>query len=147
MRWSRQAPMLETGSDRLVTTEELRRLASGDLIAVGAHTLTHPVLAGRPTRLQHHEIAASKMTLEDVLGRRVSAFAYPFGKHGDYTNETVKIVVESGFDLACSNFAGLIGKAADRWQLPRTFMGDWSGEELERQLRVLLARQPDHELR
>src|SRR5262245_28817167 len=82
--------------------EEAGSLAQGGLVDVGAHTLTHPCLAALPAAAQRDEIGRGKVRLEGVLGRPVSEFAYPYGRLCDYTRETVGLVKEAGFSLACS---------------------------------------------
>jgi peptidoglycan/xylan/chitin deacetylase (PgdA/CDA1 family) len=123
-------------SHRTMTADELRQLASGNLIEIGAHTVTHARLSSLPVEQQRHEIAQSKHTLDDLLDRRVGSFSYPFGNHADYTPETVRLVREAGFDHACSNFGGAVRRGtADRFQLNRVLVRDWDGDEFARRLR------------
>ena len=65
---------------RCLTADELRELGWGDLVEIGAHTLTHPVLAQLPLEQQEQEIAGSKRRLEAATGKNVTSFAYPYGK-------------------------------------------------------------------
>ena len=106
-------------SHRLLSADELRALADGDLIEIGAHTMTHPALGTLPASAQWDEIQQSKIRLEDVVGRPVSSFAYPFGRRCDYLPETVSIVRDVGFARACSNFPGVVEPSTDRFQSPR----------------------------
>jgi hypothetical protein len=64
----------------------------------------------------------------------VSAFAYPFGKQSDYSSETIAIVREAGFAIACTNVAGIVEPGTDRFQLPRLHVHDWDGDTFSRQL-------------
>ena len=57
---------------RCMTEDELRELAAGDLVEIGAHTLTHPVLSSLPPEQQQHEIGGSKRRLEAMIGKSVS---------------------------------------------------------------------------
>jgi peptidoglycan/xylan/chitin deacetylase (PgdA/CDA1 family) len=117
-----------------LSPSEAIRLAEGNLIEVGAHTVTHPVLSGIPVDLQQSEITHGKAHLEDILGRSVASFAYPFGARSDYTQQTVAIVRDAGFTSACSSFSGRIRKGISLYQLPRYAARDWSGEAFEWQL-------------
>ena len=121
-------------SHRPLSHQEIAALAEGDLIEIGAHTITHSLLAAAPTSVQRREIVQSKAQLEELVGQPVRSFAYPFGKRGDYTEETVTIVRESGFACACSNFPGAVTGGVDHFQLPRMFVEDCDGEEFTRQL-------------
>ena len=119
-------------SHRPLSVEETLALADGELVEIGAHTVTHPALGPLPPSSQREEIVQSKARLEDLLGRPVMSFAYP---HGDYTAETVSIVREVGFARACSfTFAGLVHPSTDPFRLPRVQIQDWDGEELARRL-------------
>lgn len=111
--------------------QEVEAIAQGGLIEAGAHTVTHPVLSTLPTALQRDEIQQSKASLEKILGRPVTSFAYPYG---NYSAETVPIVREAGFTCACSTLPGVVGGDTDRFQLPRVQIEDWDGEEFSRKL-------------
>lgn len=87
---------------------------------VGAHTVTHPILACLPAEQARAEIAGSKADLEAIIGRRVALFAYPNGvPFEDYHAEHVRIVRECEFDAAVSTAWGVAVHGADLFQLPR----------------------------
>ncbi|MEA2258819.1 MAG: hypothetical protein QOJ51_1644 [Acidobacteriaceae bacterium] len=113
---------------RCLTTNELCELASGDLVEIGAHTLTHPVLAELPLDQQEQEIGESKRWLEALIGQEVTSFAYPYGKKHHYSRQTVEAVRAEGFACACSNFGGLVTRSSDRFALPRFQPMDWDGD-------------------
>jgi len=119
---------------RTLLPQELIRLADGGLVEIGSHTVSHPVLSALPVAQQVDEIARSKACLEEMLGHRVASFAYPFGGRSHYTQETVGVVRDAGFDWACSNFAGMVRPNTDRWQLPRFLVRDWDGQEFAHRL-------------
>ena len=85
---------------------ELRDLADGALIDIGAHSMSHALLASQSEAAQRWEIASSRMRLEEMIHRRVRAFAYPYGQRSSYTEATVRLVGESGFDGACAGWPG-----------------------------------------
>ena len=114
---------------RCLTEDELRALASGSLVEIGAHTLTHPVLSSLPAERQQDEIAGSKQRLEALTGNSITSFAYPYGKKNHYTAQTVSTVQANGFACACSNFGGLVTRASNRFALPRFQPMDWDGDQ------------------
>jgi peptidoglycan/xylan/chitin deacetylase (PgdA/CDA1 family) len=114
-----------------LSTEELLSLEQGDLIEVGAHTMTHPFLPAQTLAVQRQEIWESKAHLEEIIGRPVVSFAYPYG---EYSKETVTLVQETGFACACTTFASSVRRYMGRFQLPRVAVKDWDGEEFERRL-------------
>lgn len=109
-----------TDSDgaRLMTGDELRELQRLG-VSVGAHGMTHRRLSGLALEDQHHEIAASKTVLEDVLGSAIEYFAYPYGTRFDYTDHTVAMVRQCSYRGACSNRFGPHTAGADAFTVRR----------------------------
>lgn len=119
---------------RTLTLDELRILADGGLVDLGAHTRTHARLSQLSPPAQEAEITGSKKRLEEMLDCRVRTFSYPFGGIGDYNEVSVKLVKEAGFSCVCSNFASHVHRWADPFQLPRFLVRNWAGDEFERHL-------------
>jgi peptidoglycan/xylan/chitin deacetylase (PgdA/CDA1 family) len=118
-----------------LTHAELLQLDSGEIVEVGAHTLTHTRLSSLPVTAQQREIGASKGALEEILGHPITTFAYPFGSRSDFNAETISIVRDAGFEMACANFPAMVWRRSDRFQLPRLLVRNWNGETFERWLR------------
>ena len=98
-----EMPALEGDPHRPLSVEELRRLAASPLIEIGAHTMTHPILAHAPLDRQREEIEQSQRVLAGWVGTAPRLFAYPNGRPGlDYSRDTVAIVRE----LCAEGFAG-----------------------------------------
>lgn len=125
----RGATYADRRQHRFLTEDELRELASGELVEIGAHTLTHPVLSLLPPDQQQHEIGGSRRRLEALIGRNITTFAYPYGKKMHYTKQTVKTVRANGFICACSNFGGLVTRTSDHFALPRFQPMNWDGDQ------------------
>ena len=122
-------PYADHRQHRCLTQRELGELAEGDMVEIGAHTLTHPVLAHLPLEQQQQEIGGSKRRLEALTGKSITTFAYPYGKKIHYSGETIRTVRANGFDCACSNFGGLVTRSSNRFTLPRFQPMDWNGEQ------------------
>jgi peptidoglycan/xylan/chitin deacetylase (PgdA/CDA1 family) len=122
-------------SYRALTPDEVIRLAEGRLVEVGAHSVTHPVLATLAVDAQYAEVQESKADLEKILGRPIPSFAYPYGSISDYTQATVAAVRQAGYVRACANFPGPVEPKSDRFQLPRFLVRDCDGDRFARQLR------------
>lgn len=105
--------------DLMLTSEQLRLLWSSGM-GVGAHTVSHPILARLDVQEAYREIAESREILSSLLGDRIGLFAYPNGKLGqDYLPEHVEMVRELGFDAAMSTNWGASNRASDVFQLQR----------------------------
>jgi peptidoglycan/xylan/chitin deacetylase (PgdA/CDA1 family) len=106
-------------TDLMMTSDELRTLHRAGM-QIGAHTVSHPILATLDRTSATREISEGKMVLEKILGDRVRLFAYPNGKPSvDYTPESVAIVRELGFDAACSTHWAAATADTDVFQIPR----------------------------
>ena len=66
-------------------------------VSLGAHTATHPRLAGMPLEAAEREVRESQAAIEDRFGARVEAFAYPYGA----STSAVRDVVRRQFRTAC----------------------------------------------
>lgn len=123
-----------SGPHRILNEEDCIELAQGAGIEIGAHTVNHPSLASLSVALQREEILDSKAQLEKMLNRPIKSFSYPFGKQHDYTPETVALVQDAGFSVACSNLSGVVNRTTDSFQLPRVHVHDCGGAEFEARL-------------
>ncbi|OAI56266.1 hypothetical protein AYO47_02215 [Planctomyces sp. SCGC AG-212-M04] len=108
-----------------MTWAQIRELQSVGQ-SIGAHTITHPVLARCSREQQRGEISGSKRRIEDVLGRPVTAFSYPVGTADAFTVETEELMREAGIRWAFNFQGGYVdatrAEAADRYSLPRIAM-------------------------
>jgi peptidoglycan/xylan/chitin deacetylase (PgdA/CDA1 family) len=116
-------------ADRALDPDEVRRLATGHLVTIGAHTVSHPSLPLLGAGEQRREMGASRTDCERLLGAQVTAFAYPFG---DHDARSVRLARVLGFRHACTTDPGVAVTARERFRLPRMFVDDWGAEELER---------------
>jgi peptidoglycan/xylan/chitin deacetylase (PgdA/CDA1 family) len=123
-------------SDTLAMThDELRALAEGGLITIGAHTVTHPVLSTLTAEAAAYEIRQSKQDLQQILGGDVVSFAYPYGYWGAYTPQNVADVRAAGLADAYSNFGGVVRPRANPYELNRILVRNWSLDEFGRVVR------------
>lgn len=103
---------------------------------IGAHTVTHPILARLETAAMAAEIQRGKARLEDIIAAPVTMFAYPNGRpHTDYIESTVKLVRDAGFRAAVSTAWGVSNAHTDPFQLPR--FTPWDVSSLRFGLRLL----------
>jgi len=106
-------------ADLMLTGEQLRELSRAG-IGIGAHTVTHPILARADAAAAADEIAGSKRALESLLQADVALFAYPNGVPGkDYDAAHVAMVRRAGFRAAFSTAAGIATVRSPRFELPR----------------------------
>jgi peptidoglycan/xylan/chitin deacetylase (PgdA/CDA1 family) len=105
----------------MLTSAQLLRLHAAGM-GIGAHTVSHPILAAMSDRAARNDIANGKRELEQLLQAPVPLFAYPNGKAGrDYGPAHVEIVKSLGFTAALATDWGVArpGAGLDLFQLPR----------------------------
>lgn len=109
--------------------EMVRRLAASPLVEIGAHTLSHPVLATLDETAASHEMAASRDRLERETGRAVRHFAYPYGRRDTIGARDIRLAAALGFRTAVTTKPGNLMRrhAAARYQLPRHGIGPADG--------------------
>ncbi|MDQ8154878.1 MAG: polysaccharide deacetylase family protein [Gemmatimonadota bacterium] len=119
---------------RRLRVDELQALARSPFIAIGGHSVTHPVLGRRPADEQHLECAESRAALAQWLGAPPRHFAYPFGEGRDVGPGAERAVRAAGYDAAFTTDA----RAAWRWDratsVPRFAIQAWSADEFARRL-------------
>src|SRR6516162_9491918 len=116
---------------RPLASEEVRRLAAPGFIDIGAHTITHPALPLLDEVNQRAEIEGSRTACEELIGKPIYTFAYPFG---DFDNGVAACVRDCGFACACTTVPGRVSMRSDPVLLPRCAVGNWAGDHLARRL-------------
>lgn len=132
---------VELPDDLMLTTTQLQALRAEGM-TVGAHTVSHPILAKLDDGQALREMADSRDRLQALLGDRVSLFAYPNGKPGtDYGAAHVRMARQLGYEAAVSTSPGTGCVSSDLYQLPR--FSPWDRSAWRYGLRMLAnLRQP-----
>lgn len=134
--WSGVPPKMRD-THRPMRRHEVLQLDATAEVAIGAHTVNHPLLSKRSLGDQQQEILASKAYLEQLLNRSINTFAYPFGA---YRADTVPLVREADFSCACTTVEETIGRDSHAHELPRFEVRNWSGAEFEQRLQRWFSR-------
>ena len=122
----RRLARLRPATGTLMDADEVVRLQDDGLVDVGAHTVNHSSLPTLTRDEKLDEIGRSKVELEQLLGRPVKAFSYPYG---DVDAETVECVRETGFTCAVTVAEQPVVRWSDSLELPRLYVGDWTADE------------------
>jgi peptidoglycan/xylan/chitin deacetylase (PgdA/CDA1 family) len=108
------APKGEVMSPLMDAAQVREWLAAGH--EIGAHSLTHPFLTRISYREAKEEVISSKKKLEDRFGIPIRHFCYPYG---DYNEGIRDLVIEAGFETACTTEFGVNTGEVLPWQLKR----------------------------
>ena len=110
---------VELGRGPMLDPESVRRLRDHGM-TIGAHTVTHPILATLDHTRARAEISDSRSHLVDILREPIRVFAYPNGRPGrDYRPEHVAMVSEAGFEAALTTATLTARPGMARYELPR----------------------------
>jgi peptidoglycan/xylan/chitin deacetylase (PgdA/CDA1 family) len=120
-------------SHRKLSASELRTLAASEGITIGSHTASHSSLAALTVAEQRKEIEQNTRDLEALLGRRVTAFAFPFGGSGDRPENFAALAGAAGLTVACTTDQGSVRRDTDPLRIPRLTVRDWTQPMFESQ--------------
>ena len=136
LAWSKAGAAPRPGA-RPMTLDEIRTLVANPALTIGAHGAHHDRLPVQPEDTQRADVAECKRVLEEVVGRAVTAFSYPFGA---WSARTARIVRQAGFALAVTCDDEPVRAGGDPWRLPRLDVKPHAGPYFERRLRAFLDR-------
>ena len=113
------ADTVADAASRPLTRTELQALVEGG-VAIGSHSVTHPILARCDDATLRWELTRSRQDLEAMTGMPVTTLSYPVGGV-DAQDERVRAAArEAGYRLACAYLPGYNARrTADPWALRR----------------------------
>ncbi len=111
------------GQKRVMLTWDEVGALRGLGFSIGAHTVTHPIMARTTPEEAWEEIHGSKTAIERRLGVQVTGFAYPNGAPEDYDEASVHFVKQAGFAWAVTTRRGLNRSSTPMFELRRG--GPW----------------------
>ena len=103
------------GTTSYMTAAQVKAVAAAGMV-IGAHTMHHLNLSRQPPQLAAIEINASKQILQQMIGRPVLDFAYPYG---GYDQTVVNLVQRAGFREAVATTWGTQQCTSNRYALHR----------------------------
>jgi peptidoglycan/xylan/chitin deacetylase (PgdA/CDA1 family) len=98
-----------------LSLSELRDLAAAGL-EIGSHSMTHAWLTDLDNGELQKEVGDSKRALEDMLGKKVAAFSYPYGAWDARVREAV---VGAGYGYATTTTLAALTSTTDPFAIPR----------------------------
>jgi peptidoglycan/xylan/chitin deacetylase (PgdA/CDA1 family) len=99
----------------LLSAQQIRECRD-EGIEFGSHTLDHADLVAVSSAESRRQVFESKSRLEEIVGKPVYTFCYPYGRK---TAETITMVRDAGYRLACSVRGGYNTVETDRYSLNR----------------------------
>ena len=118
----------------------VRALARHPLCTIGAHTLTHPMLAKHHAAVVRREIGESRCRIAMMIGLPVRHFSYPVGDPTSAGAREFAAAAELGFTSAVTTRPGMVFADSPAHALPRLSLnGNWQSLD---SLEILLSGVP-----
>ncbi|AIW12739.1 polysaccharide deacetylase family protein [Vibrio tubiashii] len=100
----------------LMNANELKALSESGHIEIGGHTISHPHLNTLSPEKQEAEIKKNKEELENLLGKPLTSFAYPYGS---LDSDSKRITEKLGYQFAVATNSGPLATHQDLYQIRR----------------------------
>lgn len=114
---------LDSNESQYLTWDMVREMMNSGLIHVGNHTFGHSVLSTLSKELQEQDIRTGRQRLEEMLGIKITSFAYPLGQPVHYSQDTVDIIERDRYDFALTAFTKMIENPfTSTYEIPRIVM-------------------------
>ena len=126
---------------RMMSREQILELSNKENISIGCHTVTHPSLGLLTEEQQRYEILQSKNTLEEIIGKKVDQFAYPFGGISDYNFSTISILESLNFKRAYTTTFKRKNRLDSAFEIPRVCISEMSMESFKNKIDMSMDKQ------
>jgi peptidoglycan/xylan/chitin deacetylase (PgdA/CDA1 family) len=113
----RVAPLREP-TGLMLDWDEVRAMHQGG-IAMGSHTVSHPILSTLSDDRCREELLESKRSIERAIDSPVTGFAYPNGTEADFDDGTKKLLRDAGYGHAVTTIPGANRAGVDLHELRR----------------------------
>ncbi len=108
---------VKSNESRFINKKQLFELSSLGNIEIGAHGYNHLNLVNLSQDKLINEVFDSKKFIEDVIGKKVNYFSYPYGQ----TNKSIiKIIKKAKYKAAFTSRIGTLKKNDNKFLLNRT---------------------------
>jgi peptidoglycan/xylan/chitin deacetylase (PgdA/CDA1 family) len=92
------------GKKGYLTHVQIKEMSDSGM-QIGSHSHTHPNLIDLDEDRINHEIRHSRLFLEDLLGKEVDSFSFPFGYENSYL---IRKVLQEGYKYCCTSRHGIV---------------------------------------
>ncbi len=105
--------------EKFLDAQGVKALAQSPMIEVGGHSVSHANLAQLDEEQAFNEIVQNKTDLEELLGREVSSFAYPYGGAQACGEREFTLASKAGYRLAVTMRSASVMAGDNLFALPR----------------------------
>lgn len=109
-----------SGDATYMNSDHVKQVAQSGQVTVGSHSLSHRSIARIDDSEKKREIVHSKQYFEELLGKPIDYFCYPYGTYNDFDAKSVGVIKGAGYRLACTSINGVNFRETDPYRLRRT---------------------------
>jgi len=102
--WLRESPF-PRGENLPLSMDQILEMDKGDM-DFGSHANSHQRLTRLSQKQAFEEIQRSKTYIEDLLGREINSFFYPYGSWSDFDRSHQEMVRKTGYRLGVTSIYG-----------------------------------------
>lgn len=106
----------------VMNANQLQELHKTKLVDFGSHSIDHLTMSKLPVYEMRRQLAGSKNTLEDLFSTSVTMFAYPYGRLGDFSPLTTRVLSETGYEIGVTAHWGTRNSMKDILCLRRIYL-------------------------
>jgi len=117
-----ELPKDELPRRKLLSLEQLRSLAALPSVEFGSHTVDHSSMRKLSQCEVEKQAVESKRQLEQLTGRLVETFSYPYGTLQDFSKDTTRVLMAAGYKRAVTSRWGTLNSYRDRMILRRIWL-------------------------
>ena len=115
----------EVGKYGYMTWDQIKEIASSDLVTIGNHSHSHEYLIDWDEKKIREDLEIAIKIFNKELGYSPNLFSYPFG---EYSNILKNIVADLNFKFAFGQHSGVIDLSKNFLELPRFPINEKYGE-------------------
>jgi peptidoglycan/xylan/chitin deacetylase (PgdA/CDA1 family) len=90
----------------IMSAERIRQIARSALVEIGSHSVDHLSMRPLAAAEMKRQAVLSKIPLEELLGRPVTMFAYPYGTLSDFSAATARVLGDAGYQIGVTSHWG-----------------------------------------
>ena len=110
----------------MITMEHLKEMATDPLCIIAAHGVEHKYFRSYTDEQAKQSMIESKASLEQMFGKLIEFFAFPFGRRVEVSNANIRTLSECDYSCGFSALDGSLKQKwfTGRWYLPRILVSE-----------------------
>jgi len=108
----------------IMDEDDIKTINEEDIVNIGSHSVEHLDMNKLDKDKAHNQAIESRNKLQELTGKPVTSFAYPFGQLDNYSELSTKILIETGYNIAVTTHWGSYQSIDSIMNLHRICLGE-----------------------